>query len=80
MKSFEELRAMTDPERLAYLHEESEKLIQNAAPHNQLKMRAIQAQCDSIRRKHKTPYLACLLMVNLMLESAENMSGKLRML
>lgn len=77
MLSFDELKSMSDSERISYLHEESEKLILSAAPHNQLKLRSLQAKCDGIRRTHKNHYLACLLMVNLMLESAESMGAEL---
>lgn len=68
MKSFDELKAMSDQEKMAYLHYEAEKLIANAAPHNQLKMRSLQAKCDSIRRHYKAPSLACAKMVELMQE------------
>lgn len=74
MKSFDELLSMPDTDKLAYLREESQKLIDNAAPHNQLKMQALQAKCDNIRRTHKAPYLACLMMVELMLDSAQRMA------
>lgn len=69
MKSFDELKSMSEPERLAYLHSEADKLIANAAPHNQLKMRALQAQCDGIRKKYRNQAVSCCKIYSIMLES-----------
>lgn len=59
MKSHNELMAMSETELTTYLHEEAEKLIANTSPHNQLKMRALQAQCDGIRKKYRNPVVSC---------------------
>jgi uncharacterized protein DUF3135 len=59
MKSFDELKVMPDQERLAHLHEEVEKVITSASPNSQLKLRALQAKCDHVRRQYSAnPYVA----------------------
>lgn len=55
MKSFDELRAMTDPERMAYLEQEVERVISSAPPNQVLKLRALQARMDGIRAKVHNP-------------------------
>ena len=57
MKPFYELLTMTDEEKLSYLKEEAEKVIQGALPKHQLKLRALQAKCDGIRAKVKDPFI-----------------------
>lgn len=66
MKSHSELMAMSDAERLAYLAQESERVIRSAPPNHQLKLRALQAQCDVIRRRVKNPLFAARMMSDLM--------------
>jgi hypothetical protein len=66
MKSHDELTSMAEDERLAYLDLEVERLIAAAAPRNQLKMRALQAKCDAVRRKYKNPIVACGKITGLM--------------
>lgn len=66
MKSHDELMAMSDADRLAYLAQESERLILSAPPKHQLKLRALQAQCDGIRRRVKSPLFAARMMSDLM--------------
>ena len=55
MKTFDELKAMTDPEKLEYLKGEVEKVIAAAPPHQVLKLRALQARMDGIRAKVHNP-------------------------
>lgn len=69
MKPFDELIKMTDDERLAYLESEVEKVIQNARPEIQLKLRAVQAKCNGIRRTVKSPLAAAAQIQGLMLDS-----------
>lgn len=66
MKSHDEIVAMSDADRLAYLAQESERLIRSAPAKQQLKLRALQAQCDGIRRRVKSPLFAARMMSDLM--------------
>ena len=53
--TFDDLLAMTDAEREHYLRTEVERVIQNAPASQQLKLRHLQAQIDSMRRTIKSP-------------------------
>lgn len=66
MKTHSELMVMPDADRLAYLAQESERVIRSAPPNQQLKLRALQAQCDGIRRRVKSPLFAARMMSDLM--------------
>jgi len=66
MKTHDELVAMSDADRLAYLTQESGRVIRSAPPQSQLKLRALQAQCDGIRRRVKSPLFAARMMSDLM--------------
>lgn len=52
MRPFDELKAMPESELLSYLRDEAEAVISGASPNNQLKLRALQARCDHIRRQY----------------------------
>jgi len=75
MKSFDELTEMGEDELSAYLRAETERLIDAAAPTNKLRMRAISARCAMIRRTHKNPYVACMLITGMMLDKAQEMGA-----
>ena len=69
MKTFDELLAMTDDERLFYLETEVESVILNAPARVQLKLRAVHAKCNNIRRTIKNPLVRAAKMQSLMLDS-----------
>lgn len=66
MKSHDELMALSDDEKLAYLEQESERLIQSAPDRYQLGLRAIQAKCNGIHRRVKNPQVACRMISDMM--------------
>ena len=72
MLTFDELLHMEDSDRLRYLKEEAEKVINSADPSNQLKLRAIQARCDGIRSRMKNPLVSAQAMYNMMIEDGVN--------
>jgi hypothetical protein len=60
---------MSDAERSEYLAEEVGRVIESASPQNRLKLQALQAKCDGIRRKYKDKYLAASKINELMVQS-----------
>lgn len=80
MKTFDELIKMTDDERLAYLESEVERIIQNARPEIQLKLRATHAKCNGIRRTVKSPLASAAQIQGLMLDSLMELQKHLAVL
>lgn len=68
--TFSQIQALSDDDKAAYLDgvraDQSERLIRSAPPKHQLKLRALQAQCDGIRRRVKSPLFAARMMSDLM--------------
>lgn len=77
MKSHDELMAMSDEEKLSYLDEEVEKVISNAEPKMQLKLRAIQARANGIRRRIKDKYTCADVVFRMMVESLHKLNNAL---
>ena len=77
MKSHDELVAMSDDDRLAYLAAESERIITSAPPKYQLKLRALQAKCDGIRRRVKNPLVSARIMSDLMQRKFDELRARL---
>lgn len=77
IKSHDELMKMTGAQRLAYLEQEVEAIINDAPSHMQLKLRALQAKLNGIRKSTKNNYVCALKMFLLMKESFEELRSKL---
>lgn len=77
MKSHDELMVMSDNEKLSYLDQEVEKLINGAPPNMQLKLRAIQARTNGIRAKIKDKYACADVIFRLMVESLSKLNQAL---
>lgn len=73
MKSFDELLEMTEQQKLTYLKEEVEKIILGAPPRFHLKLRALQAKIDGVRRRATTHKEGLELIFNEMLNSFEEL-------
>jgi len=69
MKTFDELRAMTDEQKLAYLSEEVEKVIASAPPRVVLKLRALQSRMDRIHMKVQNPLVRLNMIYNEMIRA-----------
>jgi hypothetical protein len=69
MKSFDELFDMSDEDKLEYLHEEVEKIIDNADPKLVLKLRHVQAKIDGIRNRVKNPQVRLEMIYQEMVDS-----------
>ena len=73
MKDHTELMGMTEDERMAYLHEEVEKLIATVPPSHVLKLRALQAKLDGIRKRVKNPQVSMLMIAREMMVSFDEL-------
>lgn len=60
------LLKLSDEDKLEYLHQEVERII--AGARHPLKLRALQARCDKIRRTHKDPVASHVAMKSMLLE------------
>lgn len=77
MKSFDELLAMTDQEKLGYLKEEVEQIISQAEPRNVLKLRHLQAHIDGIRGRIKNPAVTAQIIYDEMIMALNELNGAL---
>lgn len=68
--TFSQIQALSDDDKEAYLDgvlaAESERVICASSQRNLLTMRALQAKCDGIRRRVKSPLFAARMMSDLM--------------
>lgn len=78
MKSHDELCAMTDTEKLEYLHDEVEKIIASAPPNLVLKLRALQARLDGVRKRVHNPIVSLNIIYEEMLESLITLNETLK--
>lgn len=78
MKTFDELQAMTDTEKLRHLAEEVEKVISAAPPNLVLKLRALQARMDRIRSRIKNPQVSASLIYDEMVNSLLTLNETLK--
>ena len=78
MKSFDELLAMSDDEKLSYLSNEAEKVIQAAPANKQLKLRALQAKCDGVRKRIKNAQISKEIMYHMMMISLYELNEALK--
>lgn len=69
MKTHDELQALTDSEKLEYLKNEVEKIINSAPPHQVLKLRALQARMDGIRNRVRNPIVSMNMIADEMMRS-----------
>lgn len=68
MKSFDDMRQLSDAELLAYLAEEAEAVILSAAPEKQLALRAFFARLRSRSAHVKDPLARASMAYGLMLD------------
>lgn len=78
MKNHDDLIAMSEDEQMAYLHEEVEKIISSAPPNQTLKLRALQARMDGIRRRIKNPQVRLTMIVKEMMVSFNELRAVLQ--
>lgn len=78
MKSHEELSSMSEDALFEYLHTEVETIINAASPKDVLKLRAIQAKMDGIRKRVKNPLVSASIMYQEMFDSLYKLKDHLK--
>ena len=78
MKSHDDLAAMNDHDLMMYLNEEVEAIIRNAPKRYVMKLRAMQAKMDGIRKRVVNPVVRAEMMYRAMIESLNELNHALK--
>lgn len=79
--TFSQIQKLSEDEKQAYLESvraaESERIITSAPPKYQLKLRALQAKCDGIRRRVKNPLVSARMISDMMQRQFDELRARL---